>query len=145
MNKTTADTSHADDWLTPLLLQDAHGDRSPQQDAAFVAQVLTRLDAPLAAHVKPCIPKVHTALNQERGLLLGFQMLVVVFIFLSAPAGVQAWLQVAQAPMNMLAWYDHNLWSLALGLGMMVYGALKLLNMPEEAMVLEIDSTKFLI
>lgn len=133
MNKTTAETSDADDWLTPLLVQDAHGDPSPPQDAAFVAQVLARLDVPPAAHVKPPMPKVHTALAQGRGLLLGFQMLVVVFLCAAAPSLMQAWLHIAQTPMDPAAWQTPHVWGFVLGLGMLVYGVHELTRLPDDA------------
>lgn len=100
MNKTTAETSDADDWLTPLLVRDAHGDPSPQQDAAFVAQVMGQLLEPADALAKPQKPRVNTNLTRERGMLLGFQMLVVVFLCAAAPSLMQAWLHIAQTSMD---------------------------------------------
>lgn len=131
MNKTTAETSDADDWLTPLLVRDAHGDPSPQQDAAFVAQVMGQLLEPADALAKPQKPRVNTNLTRERVMLLGFQLIMVVLIVISAPTAVQAWLEVAKAPMDMTAWYDQKLWGFALGLSMMFYGSYELLNTPE--------------
>jgi len=136
MNKTPAVTTDPSDWLTPLLVQDAHRDPVPQQDATFVAQVLTRLDVQPADHIKLPMPKVYNFWTLERGLLLGFQLLVVALFVFSAPGALQAWLQLGQAPMNLTAWYDHNLWGFAIGLVMVIYGAFELLNMPEESVVI---------
>lgn len=143
MNKTPIEPSDARDWLTPLLMQDAHGEPDPQQDAAFVAQVMARLDAPPSAHMLPPMPQAHHVLTQGRGLLLGFQLLVVVFLFMSAPAAVQAWLHLGQTPMDLSVWHDPHLWGFALGLGMMVYGTLELLNMPEEAGFIDTNPSPF--
>ena len=127
MNKTTADTSHADDWLTPLLLQDAHGDPSPQHDAAFVAQVLARLDVPPASSMTAPVSasRPQTTPIYAQGLLLGFQFLVVVFMCMAAPATLDAWLQLAQAPLDTSAWQDPHVWGFMLGVGMLAWAHLR--------------------
>ena len=133
MNKTTAETSDADDWLTPLLVRDAHGDPSPQQDAAFVAQVMGQLLEPADALAKPQKPRVNTNLTRERGMLLGFQMLVVVFLCAAAPSLMQAWLHIAQTSMDPAAWQTPHVWGFVLGLGMLVYGVHELTRLPDDA------------
>ena len=133
MNKTTAETSDADDWLTPLLVRDAHGDPSPQQDAAFVAQVMGQLLEPADALAKPQKPRVNTNLTRERGMLLGFQMLVVVFLCAAAPSLMQAWLHIAQTPMDPAAWQTPHVWGFVLGLGMLAYGVHELTRLPDDA------------
>ncbi len=134
MNKTTADTSHADDWLTPLLLRDAHGDPNPPQDAAFVAQVLARLDVPPASSMTAPVsastrrtPPIHA-----QGLLLGFQFLVAVFMCMAAPATLDAWLQLAQAPLDTSAWQDPHVWGFMLGVGMLACGVHELMNTSQQ-------------
>ena len=132
MNKTTADTSHADDWLTPLLLQDAHGDPSPQQDAAFVAQVLARLDvSPASSMTAPVsASRPQTTPIYAQGLLLGFQFLVVVFMCMAAPATLDAWLHLSLAPLDAAAWQDPHVWGFMLGVGMLALMAISLLRRP---------------
>lgn len=134
MNKTTAETSDADDWLTPLLVRDAHGDPSPPQDAAFVAQVLARLDVPPASSMTAPVsastrrtPPIHA-----QGLLLGFQFLVVFFMCMAAPATLDAWLHLSLAPLDAAAWQDPHVWGFMLGVGMLACGVHELMNTPQQ-------------
>ena len=129
MNKTAADNPDAADWLTPLLLQDAQRDTDTAPDAAFVANVLARLDAPPA--VLPPVAKARTDWAQGRGLLLGYALLVAVFLGMAAPSAMQAWLRIAQAPLNTGSWHDPNVWGFMVGVGMLVYGLHELMNLPE--------------
>lgn len=129
MNKTAADNPDAADWLTPLLLQDAQRDTDTAPDAAFVANVLARLDAPPA--VLPPVAKARTDWAQGRGLLLGYALLVAVFLGMAAPSAMQAWLRIVQAPLNTGSWHDPNVWGFMVGVGMLVYGLHELMNLPE--------------
>ncbi len=131
MNTPHTETPHAQDWLSTVLWQDARlsEDLAHDKDAAFVSQVMTRLETPSAC-ARPGLTRATPKLL--RWLLLGFQVLVVFFLAMAAPAIMQAWWHIAQAPLDGAAWQDPNVWGFVLGLAMLVYGVHELVNLPEE-------------
>jgi len=130
MNKLTPDNSDAEDWLTALLQHDAHRTVNHNNgDAAFVALVMARLEKQPTFSVPPHLKQ--TALTPMHWLLLGFELLVVVFLWTATPSAITAWLHIADNPMDQAAWHAPHVWGLAGSLAMLVYGAYELINLPE--------------
>ena len=131
MNKLRPDAPLSSDWLSTLLLQDASCDAEPANDhgAAFLAQVMDRLETD-AVRYRPSGTQATS--TQLRWLLLVFQGLVVIFLCIAAPAIMQAWLHIAQSPLDGAAWHNPNMWGFVLGLSMLVFGVHELVNLPDE-------------
>ena len=130
MNTPHTETPITSDWLSTLLQQDAGcvTELASNHDAAFVVQVMNRLEAD-AVHTSSSVK--HASSTHLRWLLLGFQGLVVVFLCMAAPAMTQAWLSIAQSPLDGTAWHNPNLWGFVLSLTMLIYGVHELMNLPD--------------
>jgi len=129
MNQTaphTASTpaqSPQDEWLDTLLLHDAQQTQESCSDADFVSAVMADLDAPAKpARGRPAYPVAAWAYR----LLLGFEVLALAALCLSAPAALKAWLSFAQSPLDLSGLLKPDLLGFMAGLTLVALGAVEL-------------------
>lgn len=111
-----------DDWLEDLLHNDAQAAAPDGSDAGFVAATMARLDDPFSP---PRPSRTVSVRAWGQRLLLGFEVLVLGAVCISAPAALQAWLNFAQAPLHVAALLHPDLLGFGAGVAMMVLGAIE--------------------
>jgi hypothetical protein len=128
-----ADIQH--DWLEDLLRNDARSCASDSNDADFVVAIMGHLDDPISPHLPS---RTMSGSVSGEWLLLGFEVLVLGTICISAPAALQVWLNFVQAPLHVSALLHPDLMGFGAGVTMLVLGAIEWARLADEDMTAEI-------
>jgi hypothetical protein len=114
--------SPQDEWIDALLRRDAKH-AATCSDPEFVTSVMAHLGTP--AYQTRARP-MYSLTAWAFWLLLGFEVLAVAALCLSAPDALKAWMSFAAAPLNLSALLQPKLLDFLAGTVMVIMGAIEL-------------------